>query len=416
MGTIKGILVFAVLFLVAGQGFSAQRGPARRSITLFPPTLTGDVNFEQLLENSHDVREFATKALSTNQISQLAWAADKVFGGGLVSKEAEFTKSSGLNLYFVIADGVFEYDPKLNILKERTDVDVRSKISKASSDDGIIADCPCSIIIAGDMKKLARQLGAKAEKFAAIQAGRVAQNIQIQASAIGLGSIAINDFDITSVRMLGRLDSSVEPISIICAGYPPAATDKEIQADDDEKAVEKSAVEQDSGFKAVFIVASKNFREEELFDTQKQLEKASMGTVIASSKKGLIKGQFGGKAQAEMLLSEIIVDDYDAVIFVGGVGAKEYFGDKTAWKIAKEAVEKDKVLAAICIAPAILANAGVLDGVTATSFQSERARLKKAGARYTSGVVERDGLIITAIGPEASGRFGQVIAEAVKQP
>ena len=117
-----------------------------------------------------------------------------------------------------------------------------------------------------------------------------------------------------------------------------------------------------------------------------------------------------------MLLGEIIVDDYDAVIFVGGVGAKEYFGDKTAWKIAKEAVEKDKVLAAICIAPAILANAGVLDGITVTSFKSERARLKEAGARYTSGSVERDGLIITANGTEASARFGKVIAEAIKQP
>jgi len=416
MQTIKRILIFVVLLLLAGQGFSAQRTSPGRSITLFPLTLTGEMNFEQLLENSYDVREFTSKPLSTNQIGQLAWAAGKVFGSDSVSKEAEFYKSGGINLYFVISDGVFEYDPKLHILKELTDVDVRSKISKASSDEDIIAGCPCTIIIAAEIKKLARQLGLKAERFAAIQTGRVVQNIQTQAAAIGLGSTAINDFDITSVRMLGRLPSSVEPISIICVGYPAVAADKEIQADDNKQTPDKTAVEHKAVFSAVFIAASKNFREEELFETQKQLENASIETVIASSKKGLIKGQSGGKAQARMLLSDIVVDDYDAVIFVGGAGAKEYFADKTAWKIVREAVEKDKVLAAICIAPAILANAGVLDGITATSFKSERARLKKAGARYTSGVVERDGLIITAIGPEASARFGQVIAEAIKQP
>ncbi len=416
MKTIKKILIFVALLLLAGQCFSVQRASARRSITLFPPTLAGEMNFEQLLENSHDIREFDSKPLSTNQIGQLAWAGSKIFGSGLVSKEAEFSNGSGLNLYFVTSDGVFEYDPKLHILKELTDVDVRDKISKASSDDGIIADCPCSIIVAVEIKKLARQSGLKTERFAAIQTGKVVQNIQTQAAAIGLGSTTINDFDITSVRMLGRLPSSVEPISIICTGYPAVVAGKEIQADDNKQATKKASAKQKSAFSAVFIVASKNFREEELFETQKQLENASIETVIASSKKRLIKGQFGGTTQARMLLGEIIVDDYDAVIFVGGVGAKEYFGDKTAWKIAREAVEKDKVLAAICIAPAILANAGVLDGVTATSFQSERARLKEAGARYTSGSVERDGLIITANGPETSARFGQVIAEAIKQP
>lgn len=416
MKAIKKTLIFIALLLLAGQGFSVQRASAKRSITLFPPILAGEMNLEQLLENSHDARGFASKSLSTNQISQLAWAAGKVFGSDPASKDAKFFNDSGLNLYFISSDGVWEYDPKLHILNELTDVDVRGKISKASSDEGVITDCPCSIIVAAEIKKFARQSGLKAERFAAIQTGRVVQNIQIQAAAIGLVSTTINDFDITAVQMLGRLPSSVEPISIICTGYPVVAAGKEIQADDNKQAIEKLSAKQKSAFSAVFIVASKNFREEELFETQKQLENASIETVIASSQKGLIKGQFGGKAQAQLLLSEIIVDDYDAIIFVGGIGAKEYFGDKIAWKIIKESVEKDKVLAAICIGPAILANAGVLNGVTATSFQSERARLKDAGARYTSGSVERDGLIITANGPEASARFGQVIAEAIKQP
>jgi len=62
------------------------------------------------------------------------------------------------------------------------------------------------------------------------------------------------------------------------------------------------------------------------------------------------------------LISKINIDNYDAVVFVGGGGATEYFNDSIAHKIVKESIAKGKVLAAICIAPNILANAGVLKG------------------------------------------------------
>ncbi len=114
-----------------------------------------------------------------------------------------------------------------------------------------------------------------------------------------------------------------------------------------------------------------------------------------------------------ILVSELRVDDYDAIIFIGGSGARQYFDSPVALSIAREAVDKKKVLGAICIAPLVLANAGVLDGVRATGFLSERLRLQRAGARYTGADVERDGLIITASDPRAAGRFGQTIVEAL---
>ena len=100
--------------------------------------------------------------------------------------------------------------------------------------------------------------------------------------------------------------------------------------------------------------------------------------------------------------------------FIGGSGAKEYFNNKYAQGIAKQAAEKKKVLGAICIAPTILANAGVLKGVSATSFPSEESQLRSAGAKYTGSDVERDGLIITGSGPQAATQFGQAIVKALE--
>lgn len=168
--------------------------------------------------------------------------------------------------------------------------------------------------------------------------------------------------------------------------------------------------------KAVLIIASCNFRDEELLETKYELEKANVDTVIASTKIGVIKGMYGAEAQAAILVNDIVVDDYDAIIFVGGSGAKEYFDSRVALNIARQAKDKGKVLAAICIAPTVLANAGVLDGVRATCFSTEKFKLKEAGAKYTGADVERDGLVITADGPRAATQFGKTIADALAPP
>ncbi|MBC7347996.1 MAG: DJ-1/PfpI family protein [Clostridia bacterium] len=97
-------------------------------------------------------------------------------------------------------------------------------------------------------------------------------------------------------------------------------------------------------------------------------------------------------------------------LFVGGEGAREYWDDLQAHRIAREALEQGKVLGAICLAPVTLANAGVLAGRKATVWPDEAARLKAAGAKYTGSGVEIDGRIVSASGPESAKDFGEAIA------
>ena len=105
----------------------------------------------------------------------------------------------------------------------------------------------------------------------------------------------------------------------------------------------------------------------------------------------------------------------DRIIFIGGSGARQYFNSPAALNIARQAAAKQKILAAICIAPTILANAGLLEGRRATCFASERPRLQNAGAQYTGAAVERDGLIITGSGPVAANLFGITIADILAE-
>ncbi|MBC7189667.1 DJ-1/PfpI family protein [Candidatus Aerophobetes bacterium] len=165
--------------------------------------------------------------------------------------------------------------------------------------------------------------------------------------------------------------------------------------------------------KVVMIIAWRNFRDEELQIPKKILEENKIEVEVASSSTEPAVGMLGAIVKPDLLVNEVEVADYDAVIFVGGQGASFYWNEPVAHRIAREAVRQGKVLGAICIAPVTLANAGVLEGKKATVWPTESKKLIKKGALYTGKNVETDGNIITASGPQAAEEFGRKIVEVL---
>jgi len=165
--------------------------------------------------------------------------------------------------------------------------------------------------------------------------------------------------------------------------------------------------------KALLIIAPRDFRDEELFHTQEELEKAGVETTIASRAPGTIQGMKGGTAEATLGLRDVDVGDYGAIVFIGGSGSSAYFNNPIALDIAKKAEGSGKVLAALCIAPSILANAGLVRGKKATAYPSEEGNLRNKGAEWTGEGVTVDGRLITADGPSSARKFGQAIAKAL---
>ncbi|MCK4776787.1 MAG: DJ-1/PfpI family protein [Actinomycetia bacterium] len=166
--------------------------------------------------------------------------------------------------------------------------------------------------------------------------------------------------------------------------------------------------------KILMVIASSNFRDEEYEEPKKVLQDAGYDIEVACSKLDVATGMLGITVTPDLLLQNVNVDNYKAVLFIGGGGASEYWNDSTAHKIARDTINKGKVLGAICIAPNTLANAGLLNGKKACGFESITTNLAQAGAIVEASDVVVDGNIVTASGPEAATPFGVKIKELLK--
>jgi protease I len=170
-----------------------------------------------------------------------------------------------------------------------------------------------------------------------------------------------------------------------------------------------------AGKKVVMVIAPADFRDEELFETRSAIEAAGHKVLVASTTTGEVTGMLGGKAKPDLLLKDAKAADYDAVVFVGGRGSTVLFDDPAAHALASDAAKQGKVVAAICLAPAILANAGLLSGRRATSNEGATAALEAKGARVVDAAVVEDGRIITGNGPDAAREFGEAIARQLSR-
>jgi len=168
--------------------------------------------------------------------------------------------------------------------------------------------------------------------------------------------------------------------------------------------------------KVAIIIAFRNFRDEEYFIPKEIFEDNGFEVKTISTEKGIAIGGDGGEAEVDLALPDLDIDKFDALVFVGGPGAYAFIEDEKMWQIIRQARDKGKLLSAICIAPAILAKAGVLKGKKATVWSSVMDKkpihiLQENGAEFIDKSIVQDGKIITANGPEVAEEFGKSIVQ-----
>jgi SagB-type dehydrogenase family enzyme len=192
-------------------------------INLPAPELEGKITVEEAIKKRRSVRTFSDYVITQEDLSQILWAAQ-----GITSTKDGFhfraAPSAGalypLELYAMTEDGIYHYIPKGHKLRHIKKGDFRKKLSHAALSQTAISHAPLNIIITAIYERTMVKYGERGIQYTHIEVGHVAENIQLQAVSLDLGSVTIGAFYEDKVKeVLGCSEEEV-PLYIIPIGRP----------------------------------------------------------------------------------------------------------------------------------------------------------------------------------------------------
>ena len=187
-------------------------------LSLPQPAGSGSLSVEEAIGLRRSVREFAREALGLQEISQLVWAAQ-----GVTSPEGlRAAPSAGacypLELYLLCEQGMFRYEARKHVVAKVNAADLRRPLADAAYGQEFIAEAPVSLVFAAVYRRTTSRYGDRGVRYVHIDVGHAAQNVHLQAEALGLASVPVGAFDDAAVAEVLGLPADHEPVYIISVG------------------------------------------------------------------------------------------------------------------------------------------------------------------------------------------------------
>jgi protease I len=165
----------------------------------------------------------------------------------------------------------------------------------------------------------------------------------------------------------------------------------------------------------LIFLPKKDFNEEEFTILKGLLLKAGKQIFITSDDHFVCSGSKGMKVKSDTSFFNINVNNFSALILVGGAGSKAYWKNQILQKIIIKFFVLGKVVAAICSSPIILANAGILNNKKATCYSEDKMELINSGIDYQDKNLVVDANVVTADNSHSAQQFAEAILYLIKQ-
>jgi len=184
------------------------------------PKTVGKMTLEESLYHRRSERSFTNAFLNNEQISQILWAAQGITDPNWGFRTAPSAGSVyPLELYLVKPEGVYHYIPNSHTLELHLKGDKRASLVRASLGQAYIGEASACIIITAVYERTREKFGQRSDRYVQMEAGHAAQNILLEATAIGLGVISVGSFWDDVVISTLNLPYGYEPLYIIPIGY-----------------------------------------------------------------------------------------------------------------------------------------------------------------------------------------------------
>ncbi|MGB5338669.1 MAG: SagB/ThcOx family dehydrogenase [Gammaproteobacteria bacterium] len=196
----------------------------REHIPLPEPGVAGDTSLEQLLRQRRSVRAYRDTALRLADISQLLWSAQ-----GITHAQGYRTAPSAgalypLELYVVagnvegLAPGVYHYQPDANRLTRTRAGDQRRPLANSALAQTWIAEAPAVMVFTAVYARTTRKYGERGVRYVHMETGHAAQNLFLQAEALGLDTVVVGAFRDDQLADVLALPEDVEPLMLMPVG------------------------------------------------------------------------------------------------------------------------------------------------------------------------------------------------------
>lgn len=231
-GVISTIATSTVIYLDTSVDMPR---PKKGTVVKLPyPKLKGQVSLEEALANRRSVREYTNEPLTLEEVSQLLWAT---YGISEITHRLRTAPSAGaqypLEIYIAVKErgvkttegflqpGVYYYDPHTHTLQLVKQGDISRELYYAAVEQQWVLDAPVSIVFTAVYNKTVKVYGERGRvRYVPMDLGHAAQNVYLQATALGLGTVAVGAFYDEDVKKILQLPEEETPIYIMPVGRP----------------------------------------------------------------------------------------------------------------------------------------------------------------------------------------------------
>jgi SagB-type dehydrogenase family enzyme len=198
----------------------SHAGPGVRAL---PPPDPRSTPLHAAMARRRSRRAFGGRALAEAELGALLWA-----GQGITDADGGRAAPSAGALYPVtlsVADarGVWRYVPEEHALSPAGATDRRGALAAAALGQESVAEAPATIAVTARPAVLHARYGARAERYCVLEAGHVAENVLLMATALGLAAVPVAAFDDEAVLAALGLGAGHLPLYLLPVGAPPDA-------------------------------------------------------------------------------------------------------------------------------------------------------------------------------------------------
>ena len=190
--------------------------------TLPKPRTDGPVSVEAAIAKRRSVRRYGPESLTLDEIGQLLWAAQGITGERESRRAAPSAGGRHPLVFYVCrSDGIWRYRPQGHSLTLHRDQDVREALGEAAWKQDFIGQAPCVFAISAVFERSTERYRDRGKvRYVPMDTGHAAENLALQAVALGLVSVAVGAFDDGLVQEVLALPSQEEPLYLIPVGHP----------------------------------------------------------------------------------------------------------------------------------------------------------------------------------------------------